>query len=49
MDSSPEPREVPKSIDARIQDWLELKRQMQEAHARLEYIRLMLKIGVRLP
>jgi hypothetical protein len=49
MDSKPEPRDAPKSLDVRTQDWLELKRQMQEAHARLEYIRLMLKIGVRLP
>jgi hypothetical protein len=49
MDSAPEPREAPKSLDARIQDWLELNRQLQKAHARLEYVLLMLKLGVRLP
>jgi hypothetical protein len=35
------------TLEERTQALLELRRQMQELHARLEYLRLMLKLGVR--
>jgi hypothetical protein len=34
-------------LQAKVAQWLELKREMQALHAKLEYARLMLKLGVR--
>jgi hypothetical protein len=42
---SQQPRAL--SLEERTQALLELRRQMQELHARLEYLRLMLKLGVK--
>jgi hypothetical protein len=51
MDSLPPPRQTPedKDFDAKTQAWLELKREMERLHASVEYLRLILKIGVRPP
>lgn len=35
------------SLEEKTQALLELRRQMQELHAHLEYLKLMLKVGVR--
>jgi hypothetical protein len=44
------PRRMPPEaeFEFRLQALLDLKREMQALHARLEFIRLMLKFGVRL-
>lgn len=34
-------------LEARVQAWLELKREMEALHAKVEYVRLLLKMGVR--
>ncbi len=49
MDTPPPNRPVPfKPIepnDAQMLAWLRLRQEMLELHARLEYVKLMLKIG----
>lgn len=40
---SPEPDPA---LQARIAQWLELKREMETLHAQVEYARLLLKLGV---
>jgi hypothetical protein len=52
MDSKPAP--VPTTTDpfaaqARLQKLLELKSRMEQLHADLEYMRLMLRLGARQP
>ena len=37
------------NLDAQVQTWLELKREMEALHAQVEYVRLMLKLGVSKP
>ena len=50
--NSPSPRipHVPRhrtiAADEQIRVWLKLRREMAELHARLEYLRLMLSLGV---
>ena len=34
-------------LDARVQAWIQLRDQMRNVEAQLEYVRLMLKMGVR--
>jgi hypothetical protein len=36
----------PSTAEAQMQAWSELRDQMQRLHAELEYVRLMLKLGV---
>jgi len=50
MDSPNQPRgSLPEiAFEARLQALRDLKRELQFLHARLEYIRLMLKLGARL-
>lgn len=51
MDSPAAPHEPPRdtSLEARRQALLDIKRDMLRLHARLEYLRLMIKLGVHLP
>jgi hypothetical protein len=51
MESPKPPRQSPddKDFDAKTQAWLELKREMEQLHASVEYLRLILKMGVKLP
>ena len=51
MESPKPPRQSPddKDFDAKTQAWLELKREMELLHANVEYLRLILKMGVKLP
>lgn len=50
MDTPNSPRETHDSpLDAKVQAWLELKREMEALHAQVEYVRLLLKLGVRQP
>jgi hypothetical protein len=46
---SPNPRPVPFTApdpsDAQMLAWLRLRQEMIELHARLEYVKLMLKLG----
>ena len=37
------------SLETRVIAWLALKREMEELHARLQYVKLMLKMGVGKP
>jgi len=48
MNTPNTPREPQQSteLDAKIHAWLELKREMESLHAQVEYVRLMLKLGV---
>ena len=50
MDTPNTPRQAlpDADFDFRLQALLDLKQQMHDLHARLEYVRLMLKLGVRL-
>lgn len=50
MEPKNTPREEPKGMDAdaRMRAMIELKRELEFLHARLEYVRLMLKLGARL-
>lgn len=51
--STPTPRPAGQPInglgddDEQIRAWLRLKNEMSELHARLEYLKLMLTLGVR--
>ncbi len=49
MDADNTPRNTPQSTDpaARMQAWIDLRQELEQLHARLEYLRLMLKLGVR--
>ena len=49
MDTPDTPRRAPPEadFDFRLQALLDLKQEMHDLHARLEYVRLMLKLGVR--
>ena len=49
MDSPTPPRPTPAGgdHDPRTLAWLDLKRELQLLHARLEYVRLMLKLEAR--
>jgi hypothetical protein len=42
----PQPPSQPHVHQARMAQWLELKREMEALRAQLEYTRLMLKLGV---
>jgi hypothetical protein len=43
----PSPPYRPRSADdSRISDWLRLRRELVELHARLEYLRLLVALGV---
>jgi hypothetical protein len=37
------------SAEARLQAWLELKARLQQLHAELEYVRLLIRLGNRAP
>lgn len=43
-ESTPSPRVVPD--DFQIRKWLQLRRELAELHARLEYLKLMVSLGV---
>ncbi len=49
MDTPNTPRETrhDSDLNAQLQAWLELKREMEVLHAKVEYVRLLLKMGVR--
>ncbi len=49
--SSPGPVPLPPTdaLEARMQALMKLRRQMLELHARLEYLRLMLRLNRRVP
>ena len=52
MDLPKPPRDVVPQVanwEARTLALLKLKQEMQLLHARLEYLRIILKVGVRLP
>lgn len=51
MESPHTPREEPQRTDleAKTLAWLELKHEMEKLHARIEYVRLILRLGVRQP
>jgi len=43
----PIPSFHPRAVDdTRIRDWLRLRRELVELHARLEYLRLLVALGV---
>jgi len=42
----PSPRQTPRTLDAREALWADLVQELTELHARLEYLRLLLKLGV---
>jgi hypothetical protein len=42
----PDPPRPDPALQARIAQWLELKREMETLHAQVEYARLLLKLGV---
>jgi hypothetical protein len=44
---TPTPHQPNVHLQAKVAQWLELKREMEALHAKLEYTRLMLKLGVR--
>jgi hypothetical protein len=51
MDTPDTPRDsyrIP-NLESRVHALLELKREMEALHAQVEYIRLLLKLGVRQP
>jgi hypothetical protein len=43
---SPQPQPLSDAAFANLLAWHELQREMEELHARLQYLRLMLKLGV---
>jgi hypothetical protein len=45
MERDPHSEASPQGDDPRMQRLLEIKAQMEEIHARLEYLRLMLRLG----
>ena len=50
MDTPNNPRETQDAqLNAKVEAWLELKREMEALHAQVEYVRLLLKLGVRQP
>ena len=48
MNTPHTPREPQSSaaIEAKVSQWLELKREMETLHAQVEYVRLLIKLGV---
>jgi hypothetical protein len=34
------------ALEAKVNQWLELKREMEVLHAQVEYVRLLMKLGV---
>lgn len=48
MNTPPTPREPQPNaaLEAKVNQWLELKREMEALHAQVEYVRLLLKLGV---
>lgn len=46
---TPRPHTGDQDFDEKTLVWLELKREMEQLHAQLEYLKLALKLGVRLP
>ena len=34
------------ALEAKVSQWLELKREMEALHAQVEYVRLLIKLGV---
>jgi hypothetical protein len=47
--NTPETPREPQSnsaIEAKVNQWLELKREMEVLHAQVEYVRLLIKLGV---
>ncbi|HET7795804.1 MAG TPA: hypothetical protein VFL64_20625 [Rhizobacter sp.] len=42
----PTPPQPDAALQAQVAQWLELKREMETLHAQVEYVRLMLKLGV---
>ena len=50
MDTPDTPRETQNAqLKTKLEAWLELKREMEALHAQVEYVRLLLKLGVRQP
>ena len=49
MEPLNQPPRTPQGADleARVQAWIQLRDQMRHVEAQLEYVRLMLKMGVR--
>jgi hypothetical protein len=45
--SSPAPSQGSSSSEAQIRAWLKLQHEVAELHARLEYLKLMVSLGVR--
>lgn len=46
MDHTPDPKPLPALMDSTLAlDWHELKLQLEELHAKLEYAKLMLKLS----
>lgn len=48
MNTPDTPREPQSNaaIEAKVNQWLELKREMEVLHAQVEYVRLLIKLGV---
>lgn len=48
--STPHPQPIPSSQlasnELQIRNWLRLRRELAELHARLEYLKLLMKLGV---
>ncbi len=46
MNSDPAPDHLPRTqaAEAQLQAWLDLKDRLQQLHAQLEYVRLMMKL-----
>jgi hypothetical protein len=45
-EDKPQKQTEPVTAEAQMQAWTDLRDQMQRLHAELEYVRLMLKLGV---
>jgi hypothetical protein len=45
-EDKPEKPTQPSTAEAQMQAWTDLRDQMQRLHAELEYVRLMLKLGL---
>ncbi len=44
--NSPDPSAHTRAVEAQVRAWLKLKAEVAELHARLEYLKLMLNLGV---
>lgn len=48
MDQAPDSKPLPALLDSTLSlDWHELKLQLEELHAKLEYAKLMLKLSLK--